>query len=125
CSGDVGRAFLPWHFCPQPAFSRPTKGFGRVGHRRVTLRTFPAPLIELDVRISRIQLSDHLLPAACAANQADVSLSLPFDTADSVCTGTDSSSASELTANSIDVCVVAIPAAHSARPNRSDERHVR
>jgi len=50
------------------------------------------------VRISRIQLSDHLFPAACAASQADGSLSLPFDTADTVYTGSDSSNASEPTA---------------------------
>jgi hypothetical protein len=38
---------------------------------------FPGPLIELDVRISRIQLSDHLQPAACAASRAEGSLALP------------------------------------------------
>src|SRR5438105_3435260 len=36
----------------------------------------------------RIRLSDHLLPAACAASQAGGSLFLPFGTADSVYTGT-------------------------------------
>src|SRR6266508_270200 len=91
---------------------------------RVALsHVFLPPLIELDVRSSRIQLSDHLLPAACAASQADGSLALPFVTTDSVCTGTDSSSVYEPTANCVDVCVGAIPATHSARPNRSDERY--
>ena len=74
------------------------------------------------MRISRIQLSDHLHPAACAASRADGSPSLPFDTADIVCTGTGSSSASEQTANCVDVCVGAITATRSARPNRSGER---
>ena len=74
------------------------------------------------MRISRIQLSDHLLPAACAASQADGSLSPPFGTADSVCIGTDSSSASEPTANYVDVCVGAITATRSARPSRPYER---
>ena len=74
------------------------------------------------MRISRIQLSDHLLPAACAASQADGSLSLPVGTTDSVYTGTDSSSASVQTANCVDVCVGAIIATRSARPNRSGER---
>jgi hypothetical protein len=68
------------------------------------------------VRISRIRLSDHLLPAACAASSVDGSLSLPFGTGDSVYTGTDSSSASEPTANCVGVCVGAITAARSARP---------
>src|SRR5205814_1102399 len=80
------------------------------------------PLIELDVRFSRIQLSGHLLPAACAASQADGSPFLPFGTADTVYTGTDSSSASGRTANCVGVCVEAITAAHSARPSRSDGR---
>ena len=69
------------------------------------------------MRISRIQLSDHLLPAACAASQADGSLSLPFGIADTVYTGTDSSSASGRIANCIGVCVGAITAARSARPS--------
>ena len=92
---------------------------GRVARSHVSSAP---PLIELDVRISRIQLSDHLLPAACAASQADGSLFLPFGTADTVYTGTDSSSASEPTANCIGVCVGAITAARSARPNQSGER---
>jgi hypothetical protein len=74
------------------------------------------------VRISRIQLSGHLLPAVCAASQADGSPFLPSDTADTVYTGTDSSSASGQTANCIGVCVGAITAARSARPNRTDGR---
>jgi hypothetical protein len=74
------------------------------------------------VRISRIQLSDHLHPAACAVIRADGSLSLPFRTVDTVYTGTDSSSASERNANCAGVCVGAIVAARSARPNRSGER---
>jgi hypothetical protein len=43
-------------------------------------------------------------------------------TADTVYTGTDSSSASEPTANCVGVCVGAITAAHSSQPNRSYER---
>ena len=51
--------------------------------RRANARFLP-PLIELDVRISRIQLSDHLRPAACAAGLPDGSLFPPFGTADIV-----------------------------------------
>jgi len=44
---------------------------------------FLRPLIELDVRISRIQLSDHLPPGGHAlAILPDGSPCLPFDTAD-------------------------------------------
>jgi hypothetical protein len=101
----------------------PHGGFGRVGHRRVTLSHVSCtPSSNWTCGFSRIQLSDHLHPVARAASQADGSLSPPFGTADTVYTGTDSSSASEPTANCVDVCVGAITAAHSARPNRSDGR---
>ena len=62
-------------------------------------------LIEVDVGISPIQLSDHLHSAACAADPEGGSPALPFGTTDSADTGTGSSSASEQTANHVSVCV--------------------
>jgi len=54
----------------------------RVGRRRAAERRFLRPLIEPDVRISRIRLSDHLHPAACAAILPNGSLSPPSCRAD-------------------------------------------
>ena len=96
---------------------------GRVGHRRVALSHVSCtPSSNRTCGLPASGSPIIVLPAACAASQVDGSLSLPFDTADTVCTGTDSSSASGPTANCIGVCVGAITAARSVRPSRSGGR---
>ena len=65
-------------------------GARRVGRRRgYEAVRFLRPLIEPDVQISRIRLSDHLRPAACAAILPNGSLSRPCDTAGIVHEGID------------------------------------
>src|ERR1700683_5063072 len=88
--------------------------------RRANARFLP-PLIEPDVRISRIRLSDHLLPLACAAALPDDSPSPPSDTIGSVHEGHGSPTSHEPFAKDIDVCAGAITAFRSVPPNRSCE----
>src|ERR1700684_3637396 len=78
---------------------------------------FLPPLIEPDVRISRIRLSDHLLPAACAVALPDDSPSRPFDTADIVHEGHGSSTFPEPLPKHTDVCAGAITAFRSEPPS--------
>jgi hypothetical protein len=81
------------HRCTTPC--RRTRGdyrssLCRVGRRRAAnVARFLHPLIEPDVRFSRIRLYDHLLPAACAAALPSGSPCLPSGTADIGHVGSD------------------------------------
>jgi hypothetical protein len=80
------------------------KGCGRVGHRRVALSHIScAPSSNWTCGFPASSSPTIFFLAACAAIRADGSPSLPFDTADTVSTGTDSSSVSAPTANCIGV----------------------
>src|ERR1019366_3036384 len=73
-------------------------------------------------RISRIRLSDHLLPRACAAVPLDDSPSRPSDTADSVHEGHSSSTFLEPFPKHTDACAGAITASRSGPPSPPCER---
>ena len=78
---------------------------------------FLPPLIEPDVRISRIRLSDHLRPAACAAILPDDSPFPPFGTADIVHEGSDIPIVSWQSPSGTDAYAEAITATRSEPPS--------
>src|SRR5262252_7306565 len=93
-------------------------GSGRVGRRRAAnVARFLHPLIEPDVRFSRIRLSDHLLPAACAAILPNGSPFLPSGTADIGHVGSDTPIVAWQSARGTGACAEAITATRSGRPN--------
>src|ERR1700674_114568 len=69
------------------------------------------------MRISRIRLSDHLRPAACAAGLPDGSLCPPFGTADIVHEESDIPIVSWQSPSGPDACAEAITATRSEQPS--------
>src|ERR1700694_4677429 len=69
------------------------------------------------MRISRIRLSDHLRPAACAAGLPDGSLYPPFGTADIVHEESDIPIVSWQSPSGTDACAEAITATRSEQPS--------